>query len=81
MAILTEHDPHSYVVDGTKHHCAVPGHHEHDEAHLIKSEGAHETPDAHVKWVEYRLPGSDTIVHRSVEAALKGVPIEGHEAE
>jgi hypothetical protein len=41
-----------------------------DEALLEKRVGTEEYPDATVSWVEYWLDGE--LVHRSVNAALKG---------
>ena len=47
------------------------------ESDLVRSEGIDETPDAFVRWVEYRLPKSDEIVHRSIDVEIKhGVGIE-----
>lgn len=37
---------------------------------LIKTSGV--SDDASVSWVEYRLPGSDDIIHRSAHVDLKG---------
>lgn len=42
-----------------------------DESQLVKSEGQHEDENEIASWVEYRLPGSDTIVHRSAHVHLK----------
>jgi hypothetical protein len=41
------------------------------ELALIRLAGQDETPDAYVDWVEYRLRGSDEIIHRSVHATIK----------
>ena len=42
-----------------------------DESDLEKLEGEDETEHAVVRWVEYRLPGSDQIVHRSAHGIIK----------
>lgn len=42
-----------------------------DDSQLVKLEGGHEDDNEIVKWVEYRMPGSDDIVHRSVDMHLK----------
>ena len=42
-----------------------------DEADLEKLEGEDETEHAVVRWVEYRFPGSDEIVHRSIHGMFK----------
>jgi hypothetical protein len=42
-----------------------------DEGGLVRTDGANETNDAIVRWVEYRLPNSDEIVHRSVHVEVK----------
>lgn len=42
-----------------------------DEAHLVKTEGSFENDNERTSWVEYRLPGSDEIVHRSAHVFLK----------
>lgn len=42
-----------------------------DEAALVKSEGSEDHPDLRLSWVEYRLPGEDEIVHRSVHIDVK----------
>ena len=42
-----------------------------DEDHLVKTTGTEDTEDAVVTWVEYRLPGSDEIIHRSLHADVK----------
>jgi len=41
------------------------------ESALVKSTGSNETDDAVVEWVQYTLPGSDEVVHRSVHATMK----------
>lgn len=45
-----------------------------DEATLVKTEGVMENDNERATWVEYRLPGSDLIVHRSVHVTLKRWP-------
>lgn len=47
-----------------------------DETELLKTEGLTDNDHEHTTWVEYRFPGSDVIVHRSVHVTLK----EGLEA-
>jgi hypothetical protein len=42
-----------------------------DEAALVRSEGDYEDDNERTHWVEYRLPGSDEIVHRSAHVTLK----------
>jgi len=42
-----------------------------DESELVKTEGSHENDNEIATWVEYRLPGSDVIVHRSAHVHLK----------
>jgi hypothetical protein len=42
-----------------------------DDAELVKTEGVFEDDNEHTTWVEYRLPGSDEIVHRSAHVYLK----------
>ena len=42
-----------------------------EEASLEKTTGVDETEDALVRWVEYRLPNTLEIVHRSVHADVK----------
>lgn len=46
-------------------------HGEMDEADLVKTEGNFEDDNELTSWVEYRLPGSDEIVHRSAHVHLK----------
>ena len=49
-----------------------------EEAELEKREGVDETNDAFVGWTEFRFPGSEEIVHRSVRVDLKsGVDLSG----
>jgi hypothetical protein len=45
-----------------------------DEALLVKTEGLDENANERAQWVEYRFPGSDVIVHRSVHVTLKRWP-------
>jgi len=45
-----------------------------DESLLVKLEGGEEDDEHKLDWVEYRLPGSDEIVHRSVNLHIKKVP-------
>ena len=45
-----------------------------DEALLVKSEGLFEDDNERTTWVEYRWPGSDVIVHRSVHVTMKHWP-------
>jgi hypothetical protein len=42
-----------------------------DESELVKTEGGFEDDNERTSWVEYRLPGSDVIVHRSAAVFLK----------
>lgn len=42
-----------------------------EESDLVKQEGAFEDEREKTTWVEYRLPGSDEIVHRSAHVNLK----------
>lgn len=41
---------------------------------LVQTTGATDTDYEHTTWVEYRLPDSDVIVHRSVHVVLKKWP-------
>jgi len=52
-------------------------HGELDERTLEKREGVVDDAREHTTWVEYRLPGSDEIIHRSVHVTLKAsVPMQ-----
>ncbi|MEX3635960.1 hypothetical protein [Paraburkholderia sp. BR14320] len=42
-----------------------------DEADLVRTEGDFEDDNERSHWIEYRLPGSDEIVHRSAHVILK----------
>lgn len=42
-----------------------------DEAQLVKTEGDIDNENERTHWVEYRLPGSNQIVHRSAHVVLK----------
>ena len=42
-----------------------------DEALLEKLEGVVDNENEFTAWVEYRLPGTDEIVHRSAHVTLK----------
>jgi hypothetical protein len=42
-----------------------------DEADLVRTEGDYEDDNERSHWIEYRLPGSDEIVHRSAHVTLK----------
>ncbi|TCK36721.1 hypothetical protein B0G84_5734 [Paraburkholderia sp. BL8N3] len=42
-----------------------------EETALVKSEGDFEDDNECTHWIEYRLPGSDEIVHRSAHVVLK----------
>jgi hypothetical protein len=42
-----------------------------DESQLVKCDGLYEDDNERTTWVEYRLPGSDEIVHRSAHVFLK----------
>ena len=42
---------------------------------LIRSEGNIDTERETTYWVEYRKPGSDEIIHRSVHMILKEMPV------
>ncbi len=46
-----------------------------DEALLEKKEGVNEDDDVRVYWVEYRFPGQDEIIHRSVDVKVKRMPV------
>lgn len=46
-----------------------------DESDLVKTEGSLENENEITSWVEYRKPGSDEIVHRSVHMILKKLPV------
>jgi hypothetical protein len=44
---------------------------------LVKATGVVDNENERTEWVEYRLPDSDEIVHRSVHVVLKaGIPTE-----
>lgn len=45
-----------------------------DDSLLVKTEGVDETDDYIARWVEYRFPGSDVIVHRSADVQMKRWP-------
>lgn len=42
-----------------------------DEALLVKTEGAVDDEREYTTFVEYRRPGSDVVIHRSVHVTLK----------
>jgi hypothetical protein len=42
-----------------------------DEALLDKREGVVDNDNERTTWVEYRLPGQNEIIHRSVHVQLK----------
>lgn len=42
-----------------------------EESTLVKTEGELDNDNEHTTWVEYRLPGSDEIIHRSAHIRLK----------
>jgi hypothetical protein len=42
-----------------------------DEDSLIRTDGEDETNEAVVRWVEYRLPDSDEVIHRSAHIEVK----------
>lgn len=42
-----------------------------DEADLLKLEGGYENDDEVVKWVQYHLPASGELVHRSAHVHCK----------
>jgi hypothetical protein len=42
-----------------------------DENLLVKTEGSIDDENEYTTWVEYRLPDSDEIIHRSAHIALK----------
>ena len=42
-----------------------------DETQLDKKTGVADTDNEYTTWVEYRLPGSDEIIHRSAHITLK----------
>ena len=46
-----------------------------EEALLVKTTGFVDNEIEYTTWVEYRLPGSDEIIHRSVHMALKEMPV------
>ena len=45
-----------------------------DEATLDCKRGTVEDEDRRVDWVEYRMPGEDQIIHRSVHVQVKRMP-------
>ncbi len=45
-----------------------------DESLLVKTEGTIDNDHECTTWVEYRFPGEDRIVHRSVHVSLKEWP-------
>lgn len=45
-----------------------------DESLLVKTEGLIDNDHERTTWVEYRFPGSDQIVHRSVHVTIKQWP-------
>lgn len=45
-----------------------------EEATLVKAEGVVENDHEHTTWIEYRMPGSDVIVHRSAHVTVKQWP-------
>ncbi len=42
-----------------------------EESTLIKTTGEIDNDNEHTTWVEYRLPNSDEIIHRSAHVVLK----------
>lgn len=42
-----------------------------EESTLVKTEGVVDNENEYTTWVEYRLPGSDEIIHRSAHVTLK----------
>ena len=42
-----------------------------EEAVLVKKEGIVDNENEYTTWVEYRLPDSDEIIHRSAHVTLK----------
>ena len=42
-----------------------------EETALVKSEGSLDNENETTTWVEYRLPGSDEVIHRSAHVILK----------
>lgn len=48
-----------------------------DERALLRSSGEEENDNEIVAWVEYRLPGANTLVHRSVHVHLKKALVFG----
>ena len=45
-----------------------------EESTLIKTEGQIDNENEFTTWVEYRLPDSDEIIHRSAHVILKQSP-------
>lgn len=45
-----------------------------DEARLVKTEGVLDNDNECTTWVEYRWPGADAVIHRSVHVVLKQWP-------
>lgn len=45
-----------------------------DDSLLVKTEGVTDNENEITTWVEYRFPGEDRIVHRSVSMQLKQWP-------
>lgn len=46
-----------------------------DESLLEKKTGSIDNPTELTTWVEYRIPGGEEIVHRSVHMILKEIPV------
>lgn len=46
-----------------------------DDADLVKTEGSIDNEVESTTWVEYRKPGSDEIIHRSVHMTLKEMSV------
>jgi hypothetical protein len=46
-----------------------------EDFQLVKLEGSIDTANEYTTWIEYRLPNSDEIIHRSVHMTLKEMPV------
>jgi hypothetical protein len=51
-----------------------------DEADLLKLEGGFENENEQTTWVQYHLPATGELVHRSAHVNLKQTAAEGHVA-
>lgn len=49
-----------------------------DEADLLKLEGGYENENEIVTWVQYHLPATGELVHRSASVTLKTASVVAH---